>query len=361
MKKGYMKVMILCMAVLLVTSTTSLFAGNKDRSGQAGAPLLLINPWAKGSGWSNVNTSCVTGVEAMYSNVAGMAFTNKTEIILANTFYLVGTGTNLISAGISQKVGQSNSFGLSFQSMNFGKIERTTTDMPEGGAGTYSPSYILITASYARAFSNSIYGGISLKIINESAQDQSATGVVVDAGIQYVTGKNDNFKFGITLKNIGTKMKYQGDGLAQFVTYPTRPDDKQFTLQQRAVAIDLPTQLIMGISYKFIFNPNLDLTIAGNFVSNAYGSDNFGAGFELGVYNIFQLRAGYAYEDGMHKPLDTGRYGEKISTRMGFSCGATIQAPLSKTDKNKTLGIDYSYTPSDPFQGSHTIGLRFSL
>lgn len=356
-----MNVIMLFMAVLLVSSTTLLFAGNKDRSGQAGAPLLLVNPWAKGTGWSSVNTSCVTGLESMYSNVAGLAFTNKTEIILANTFYLVGTGTNLISAGISQKVGQANTFGLSFQSMNFGKIEVTTENQPEGGLGTYSPSFVLISASYARAFSNSIYGGVTLKIVNESAQSQSATGVVVDAGIQYVTGKNDNFKFGITLKNIGTKMKYSGDGLDQFVTYPTRPDDKQFTLQQRAVAIDLPTQLIMGISYKFVFTPDLDLTLAANFVSNAYGTDTYGGGVEFGAFNIFQIRAGYAYEGGMNKPLDSGIYGERVTARLGFSCGATIQAPLSKTDKNKTLGIDYSYSPSNPFQGSHTIGLRFSL
>ena len=39
-------------------------AGNKDRSGQAGAAELLINPWARSSGWGGVGTSCGHGLEA---------------------------------------------------------------------------------------------------------------------------------------------------------------------------------------------------------------------------------------------------------------------------------------------------------
>ena len=38
--------------------------------------------------------------------------------------------------------------------------------------------------------------------------------VAVDAGIQYVTGPNDNIHFGISLRNIGTPMRYSGEGLS---------------------------------------------------------------------------------------------------------------------------------------------------
>ena len=65
-----------------------------------------------------------------------------------------------------------------------------------------------ISISYAKAFSNSIYGGVSFKIISESISDISAEGVAIDAGIQYVTGKTDNIHFGIALKNVGPTMRF---------------------------------------------------------------------------------------------------------------------------------------------------------
>ena len=41
-------------------------AGNKDRSGQAGASELLINPWARSSGWGGVNVANSFGLESIY-------------------------------------------------------------------------------------------------------------------------------------------------------------------------------------------------------------------------------------------------------------------------------------------------------
>ncbi len=69
---------------LVALSTTS-FAGNKDRAGQAGAGQLLINPWARSAGWAGANSASVTGLEATYTNIAGLAFTPKTELLFANT------------------------------------------------------------------------------------------------------------------------------------------------------------------------------------------------------------------------------------------------------------------------------------
>ncbi len=70
-------------------------------------------------------------------------------------------------------------------SLDFGDIEITTNDLPEPVLGTYSPQYLNIGISYAKAFSNSIYGGVNFKIINEKISNVGAQGVAIDAGIQY--------------------------------------------------------------------------------------------------------------------------------------------------------------------------------
>ena len=82
MKKFYKYFVLLLLIGLLSVMTYNSYAGNKDRSGEAGASELLINPWARSSGWGNVNTASVQGLEGMFINPAGVAFTPKTELIL---------------------------------------------------------------------------------------------------------------------------------------------------------------------------------------------------------------------------------------------------------------------------------------
>ena len=72
------------------------WAGNKDRIGQAGASELLINPWSRSSGWGSANSASVVGLEAAHLNVAGLAFTNKTEVAFAHTRWLSGTEPNRV-------------------------------------------------------------------------------------------------------------------------------------------------------------------------------------------------------------------------------------------------------------------------
>ena len=71
-------------------------------------------------------------------------------------------------------------------SMDFGEIEITTVELPDGGLGTYSPKFMNMSFLYARIFSNSIYGGATVKIISEQISNVGASGVALDAGIQYV-------------------------------------------------------------------------------------------------------------------------------------------------------------------------------
>ena len=61
-------------ALVAVLSAGSVWAGNDKRRGTAGAPELLINPWAGSTGWGGVDISNVRGLESFYSNVAGLAF-----------------------------------------------------------------------------------------------------------------------------------------------------------------------------------------------------------------------------------------------------------------------------------------------
>lgn len=340
-------------AIIGLTAITTVFnlqAGNENRKGQAGASELLINPWARSSGWGAANSASVKGLESMYGNVAGMAFTNKTELMFARTAWLVNTDIYINSFGFTQRVGDAGVLGLGIMSMDFGDIPITTVDQPEGGLGTFSPQYMNMGLSYSREFSNSIYGGMTFRVITEEISDVSARGVALDAGIQYITGANDNIKFGIALKNVGPRMSFSGDGMSfRGVT----ANGVAMTVEHRSATFELPSLLNIGGSYRFDFTEDHKLSVAGTFTSNSFVKDQYRGGLEYSFRSLFSVRGGYIFEDGV---LDQ----ETTSTAIRGLCGGfTLELPYG--DKGTTFGIDYSYRSTYWFNGIHSFGARINI
>ena len=157
MKKSYKLIATVVLSAMFLSSGKNAFAGNPDRAGQSGATELLINPWTRSTGWAGSNMAGVRGLEAMFTNVAGTAFTKKTEVLLARTQYLKGTDININSFGLTQHVGATGCIGLAVTSMRFGDIPVTTSDEPEGTGYKYTPNFMNIALSYAKGFSDNIY------------------------------------------------------------------------------------------------------------------------------------------------------------------------------------------------------------
>lgn len=330
----------------------SAMAGNPDRAGSAGATQLLINPFARSSGWASANTASVFGVEANFNNVAGLAFVKGTEVIFSRTNWLQGSEVYINSFGLGQKIGDAGVLGLSVMTMNFGEIDITTVEQPEGGLGTFSPSYANIGLSFAKEFSNSIYGGITARVISESIANVKSFGFCFDAGIDYVTGERDQVRFGIALKNVGPPMSYAGDGLSFTGVVP--PNDQQMTVEQRSDRFELPSALNIGAAYDLQFGELHKVTIAGNFTSNSFTKDQFALGVEYGIKKMVFLRGGFMYEDGIFDDA------ERTNVYTGPTAGLSVDIPFGK-EKQSKIAVDYSYRATNPFDGVHSIGARISL
>ena len=356
MKNRYSKILVL-VSLFAVFSVEAAIAGNDDRRGTAGANELLINPWARSAGWGGVNTACAQGVEAVYTNVAGLSFLGTTEVVYSNTQWFSNYGASINAFGFGQRLGEADVIGLAIMGVGFGDIPITTVESPEQGAnGTYSPSLFNVNVMYAHMFSTSIHGGVNIKVISESTDNVSAMGVAIDAGIQYVTGDDNEFKFGVSLKNIGPALSFSGDGLARTLT---DWGDVSKTVEERSQAFEMPTCLNIGLSYDFLFEAyDQRLTLAGNFTSNAFMKDNFIVGAEYSLLNMFQVRAGFVYQNDIFSDVN------RTSALTGPTAGATLKVPLSKQKGDKpvpTVGIDYSYRSAAPFKGSHSIGVVLSF
>lgn len=357
--------------IALSTALTSAFvassmkgiAGNPERSGQAGASQLLINPYGRSAGQAGANTARAKGLEAQYMNVAGLAFTKKTELMFMRTSWLVGTGININAFGFSQHVGETGAIGVGITSINAGKIERTTEDQPEGGLGTFTPRFTNIAISYAKGFSDNIYGGFTLRVISEGIDNVKAQGVSIDAGVQYHTGKKDQIHLGVNLKNVGPKMQYRGDGLTrQMNVNNVYGNEYLITMSSNSAAFELPALLNIGAAYDFYLSKDTTgtnrthrVTASGNFTSNSFTKDNFLLGLEYAWKDMLMLRGGLVTEQGIFKGE-----GNRTTVFTGPSCGATFEIPFGN-EKKSTFGVDYSYRFTKPFGGVHTFGVRVNL
>lgn len=336
-------------------SSSMLWAGNPDRSGQAGATELLINPWARSSGFHGMNTATVRGIESSRNNIGGLAFVEKTEVVFSHNLWLKGSGVNVSSLGLAQKIGESSVIGLNAMSVGFGDIPVTTENDPEGLSGaTFSPSLLNIGVSYARSFSESIHVGFQLTLISETISDASATGATFDMGIQYVTGKDNNIHFGVALRNVGTPLKFSGDGMTYQLEAPQ--GNYNITIDQRTEKFEMPSQLNIGLGYDFKFGTMHRLTALGNFTSNSFTKDFLGAGLEYAFREMFMVRAGYRHEQGIRGSLD---FNERSSAFTGLSAGVTLEVPFK--EGGPSIGIDYAYRTTNPYDGTHTFGLRIAL
>lgn len=343
---------LLALLVIGCMCTVNLSAGNPDRQGEAGAYELLMNPWARSAGLHSMSTSLVRGVEAIRLNVAGLSRINKLEVNIGYANYLQGTGISMNAFGLASKMGQRGAFGFSVMTLDFGDIPVTTTDQPEGTGSTFSPRFLNIGLSYAHTFENKVSVGVTLRGISQAISNVSALGFALDAGVQYVSGPKDNFKFGISLRNVGPTMKYSGEGLS--VARPS-PNGLGYSLtfDQRAAGFELPSTLNIGMSYDFILDAHR-FTVLGNFASHSFSQDQVGAGFEYGLSEIFFLRGGYRYEFGSQDPIKQPIY-------TGLSAGFGVDLPFSKKENGFKLGVDYGYRQTKIWGGTHNLGLRLSL
>ena len=346
----YRNYKILKAFVVMMTLSAVTFAGNPDRQGEAGAVELLLNPWARSSGLHTMNTSSTMGIEAMRLNIAGLGRITSKELVVANTRLYEGSTLKLNAIGYGQRMGKNGAIGISLMSIDFGDIDVTTENSPGGTGSTFSPSFFNLGIGYSHTYENKISVGILFRAISESLPEISAFGFAIDAGVQYVSGPQDNFRLGISLRNVGSPMQFSGEALSFQGTAPG--GTHQLTFNQRASKFELPSVLNIGVSYDFYFGEQVMLRGIGNFTSNAFSKDQVGAGVEVTLLEKFTLRGAYKRELGE----DDGR--DNLYT--GLAAGASIELPLNESRKNR-VGIDYAYRATNPYRGTHNISFRLSF
>lgn len=342
-----MKKIVLYILIVFSIISTALIAGPKNKYGLSTARELLIPVGSVSTSLGGSNLATTSGLDALYWNPSGLAnLSSKTgSVLFSNQIYIADINVNYFAG--AYKLPNVGTFGVSINSLNFGDIEVTTVNNPDGTGETYSPTFLTAGLSYARNMTDRIAFGTTVKLLYEKISRETATGFAFDFGLQYnVIGSG--LQFGVALKNLGPSMTFSGPDLEQFFQPPGTPSGSSNEPRSITLAdFELPTALSLGLSYDFRLDKKNNLMAHGTFQNNSFSSDDYNLGLEYNYNKMVFLRGGYQF--GSEKVDD------RVFTGPSFGAGLKYNAAAFN------VAFDYAYRVTDKFDANQyfTISLGF--
>ena len=320
---------------------------NTNRAGTSGASELLVPLTARYSSLGGAGTSVpagVNGLEALYANPAGLTNNQGTSALFSRLQYVADIGVNYF--GLGQRFGDNN-LALTIVAWDMGTLYRQTELNPEkSDDATFRVSFINVGFSYARTLTDRISAGATIKLLNQSIDDLTATGIVFDAGMTYSVGET-GLRLGVALKNIGSELQYSGTGLGRRVRLPDQQGDASVnTVQLESEGVQYPTLLNFGVAYERNITSNSSVTLLGNFRSNSFEDDQFSGALELGYGDLLFVRGGYEFTSE-----------NNVTMYKGYSFGGGLKLDVAGTE----IALDYSLVPTDYFENIQFITVSAEL
>ena len=322
---------ILLLAALVAASAPAMAQGRDvpgdERAGTASAQFLLVPTTARTTSLANGLTAglnSLSGLEALQSNPAALMANQGTEAMFSYINFVADIGVNTF--GVAQSFGSSN-VALFVTAWDMGEIPLTSAERPDPTSVTYDAATYVVGASYARQFTDRIAAGVTAKAVGEQIDDVNGSAVAFDAGVTYSVGET-GLKFGVSLRNFGTKMSYSGNGLGGSEPIGGSGGSGSFPIEVDVDDYELPSLLNFGATYTRQFAGDVSVTALGNFRSNAYDQPEFAGGLELGYGDLIYARGGANFLPD-----------QDVAASEFWSVGAGVNVPVS----NSAIGVDYAF------------------
>jgi len=312
----------MALAILVLGSGLARAAG-ENRAGTSGAPELRMPIGARNIGMAGANLGMVTGVESIFYNPAGIAGSDApTEVMFSNTQYIADMAVNFV--GVTQKVGNVGTLGLSAKVFSVGEIPFTSENAPDGTGELFSPTFATLGLTYGRQMTDRVNFGGTIYYVAEKIMQETAAGVAFDFGFQYDTGFQ-GLMLGMSMKNFGPSLQFDGADFDQNIVLPgDDPQSAPRTVGSGSAKFELPSYFQIGMSYPVMRGVN-NLMIHGLYQNNSYSVDDGRLGAEYMYRKDAAIRLGYKF-NGNDDDL------------FGLTYGAGVRVPLGSAN----LWVDYA-------------------
>jgi tetratricopeptide (TPR) repeat protein len=297
---------IFCIVVL-----STLSYGQEGVQDNTGAAFLTIDPFPRSAAMGSAFTGISGEVGCLHFNPGGLALTEGD--IITSTHCEWFQSMRFEDVALAHGMGKGGALGVNVKGFYVTGLEKRTQDTPDP-EGTFGAYFVDFGATYARKLFYFMPVGLSVKGIYEKIEESSATGFCLDLGMQYLTAI-DGLQFGVSLKNIGSKMMFKDD------EFP------------------LPGSIRGGIMYRFLGGNCL---LSADLEKMGKRDATVNVGSEVLIMKTLSLRVGYNGEVG--KDMDSKTAG--IAAGAGFAVG--------------DLSVDYAFVNYDYLGMTHRFGLTFT-
>jgi hypothetical protein len=342
---------VLCIFGSLCVASTTLLASGGDRKGTSAGDQLLVPVGARGIALGNSYLAGISGIQAVYYNPAGLAGNSSSADVMfshMNTFDNDGVS----AFGVSGLFSGFGHVAFTVKTFSFGKILSTDERHPDGTGGTFSPSFVTLGLTYARALTDRIRAGVTAYLISEDLNRVSATSTAIDIGVQYhgLAGV-DGLQLGVTLRHLGPNMQFDGPGLYRSVNEIGSDRDGQL-LKIEAAGAPIPTSLELGMAYSYRIDEIHGLTFMSAFENNNYLDDQYKLAIEYSYRDFVFVRGSYSLT------------GEQATDSFGdnaYLYGPAFGLGLRQDVGGMNLTFDYAYRTNTVLTGNHvfTLGVAF--
>tara|TARA_B100000902_G_C27037477_1_gene777641 strand:- start:126 stop:848 length:723 start_codon:yes stop_codon:yes gene_type:complete len=240
--------------------------------------------------------------------------------------------------------------------MDFGDILKTTAMSTEGDGTTYSPSFLVANLAIGRSISDRVKVGVVGKLVSETIEDVSATAMAADVGVQYKF-PNDRLTVGVALKNLGSRLQYEGTGLEQQLTPDgTQPGTKDENFAMTSMDSPLPTSLDIAVGYKL----SDDVTVMSSFENFSYQLNTLSLGAKYHKGNVWIAAGTKMNVQAGDKPtsLSETSWEDYTESNWGATLGFGVDLEMDAT----VVSISYAYRQSvEFFEDFSSVEVSFSF
>lgn len=336
---------IALLVMALLPAIVSAGAGN--RGGTNGASELLIPVGVRDIAMGGAAGSTSFGIEGLFWNPATLARSKySTALYVSHMNYLADIGVNY--GAVSTTFEGFGTIALSLKSLAIGDIPVTTTTYPDGTGQTFSPQFFTLGLSYSRQLSDRVAVGITTNLISERMGDVSASGMAFNVGVLYDNlASVQGLSIGITVKNIGPQMKFDGSGLLVQASVADQNRPAEF-YQVQSEAFELPSSIEFGLGYRRSIDGMNNVVLSTAFQSNNFLDDEYRIGAEYSYQDLVFIRGGYNFAQ---------RQSEERQYLFGPSFGVGFRTALGSLE----VAVDYAYRKVDLFDDNHVIGVKLGF
>jgi len=296
----------LTISLVVISFQTMIMAeGDNDKVGSSAFKFLNIQTDAHGAALGGLAAQA-SGANALFWNPAGIAGSEGMGVSAGMTQWLVET--QVMNAGFVMPM-MGGTIGLSVVSVNYGEIMKsgwagTTEFVFEPNQGSFTPTDMSLQASYGRSLSDKFSLGGTAKMISQSIDDVSISGLAFDIGTQFNTGYR-GISMGAVISNFGPDVDSQAPDDASYEEFPGMSLPMTFSFGVVGEAIPglnagLNVLKQADMAQEFIFNGEYSVAGLASLrfsynISNPQQPMSFGAG--LGMAGI---TANVAFSTTLH-------------------------------------------------------------